>query len=176
LFQIRVGSHFGADLHFDRWAAFEAHLEWWVREIADVRIHGTTGEALLARFARDEAAALKRLDGRSPFQQMREEVRRVADCAVEVDGDSYSVPWRLIGESVQVVIAEGRVRIHHEGAEVAVHAETVGRRQRILDPAHLHGVAGVAWPASTAEPTAVAEPALLRPLAEYERVAGGGWS
>jgi transposase len=25
---------------FDSWAGFEAHLEWWMREIADVRMHG----------------------------------------------------------------------------------------------------------------------------------------
>ena len=28
-----------------RWAALEAHLAWWMREIADRRVHGTTGEA-----------------------------------------------------------------------------------------------------------------------------------
>jgi hypothetical protein len=110
---------------------------------------------------------------------MRELVRRVqADCAIQVDGNSYSVPWRLIGESVQVIVADGRVQVHHGDAEVAVHAETTGRRQRILDPAHFHGVAGLARPVCAAEPTAAApsEPALLRPLAEYERVVGGGWS
>ena len=164
---------------FDSWPAFEAHLEWWMREIADVRVHGTTGEAPLVRFERDEAAALKPLDGRPPFRQVRELVRRVqADCAVEVDGNSYSVPWRLIGESVQVVVADGRVRIVHRGTEMAMHAETTGRRQRILDPAHFHGVAGVARPVCAVQLAAVAlpEPALLRPLAEYEQVVGGGWS
>src|SRR5690348_4122387 len=164
---------------FDSWAAFEAHLEWWMREIADVRVHGTTGEAPLVRFERDEAAALKPLDGRPPFRQMRELVRRVqADCAIEVDGNSYSVPWRLIGENVQVVVAEGRVHIHHGGAEVAVHGETTGRRQRMFDPAHFHGVAAVARAVCAAEPAAVSlpEPALLRPLAEYEQAVGGGWS
>ena len=29
---------------FDTWGQMESHLEWWNREIADVRIHGTTGE------------------------------------------------------------------------------------------------------------------------------------
>src|SRR3954468_9437077 len=38
---------------FASWAALEAHLERWVREVADVRVHGTTGEAPAARFARD---------------------------------------------------------------------------------------------------------------------------
>jgi hypothetical protein len=69
------------------------------REIADVRVHGTTGEAPLVRFERDEASALKPLAGRPPFRQMRELVRRAqADCAVEVDGNRYSVAvaadWR----------------------------------------------------------------------------------
>ncbi len=62
--------------------------------------------------------------------------------------------------------------------EVAVHAETTGRRQRIVDPTHFHGVAGVARPVSVVVPadTAPGQPALLRPLAEYEQAAGGGWS
>jgi transposase len=161
---------------FASWPALEAHLVWWMREIADVREHGTTGEAPRLRFERDEAAALTPIDGRPPFRQVRELVRRVqADCAVELDGNSYSVPWRLIGESVQVVVADGRVRIRHAGQEVAAHAETTGRRQRIVDAAHFHGVAGAAPPVAAAEPSAATTPALLRPLAEYERVAGGGW-
>ena len=62
---------------FASWAGFEAHLDWWMREIADVRMHGTTGEAPLLRFQRDEAAALKPLGGRPPFRQVRELERRV---------------------------------------------------------------------------------------------------
>ena len=110
------------------------------------------------------------------FGRVRDLVRRVqADCAIELDGNSYSVPWRLIGESVRVVVADGRVRIHHGDAEVAVHPETTGRRQRVIDPAHFHGVAGLARPASAAEAPTPASAELLRPLAEYERVVGGGW-
>ena len=29
---------------FASWAALEAHLAWWMREVADQRVHGTTGE------------------------------------------------------------------------------------------------------------------------------------
>ncbi|HVH83195.1 MAG TPA: IS21 family transposase, partial [Steroidobacteraceae bacterium] len=163
---------------FISWAALEGHLDWWMREIADQRVHGTTGEVPLARFQRDEAGALAPLNGRPPFGQMRELVRRVqADCAIAVDGNSYSVPWRLIGESVQVMVCGGQIRVSHAGQEVAVHAETAGRRQRIVDAAHFHGVAGVAPPVGGALPASTAPPpALLRPLAEYERAAGGGWS
>jgi transposase len=159
---------------FASWAALEAHLDWWMREIADRRVHGTTGEVPLVRFERDEAARLAPLNGRPPFRQVRELVRRVqADCTIEVDANSYSVPWRLIGESVAVVVADGRVRVRYAGQEVAAHAETTGRRQRIIDSAHFHGIAGAVRPLTTGELAPM--PTLLRPLAEYERVAGGGW-
>jgi transposase len=164
--------------HFDSWAALEAHLAWWMREIADARVHGTTGEMPRLRFERDEAAALQPLDGRGPFGQVRELVRRVqGDCAIEVDANSYSVPWRLVGETVQVTVSEGRIRGCHAGQQIAEHAATTGRRQRIVDAAHFPGVAGTARPlAAAAQPVATeAAPALLRPLAEYEQIAGGGW-
>jgi len=40
---------------FATWSALEAHLAAWTREIADLRVHGTTGEAPGLGFARDEA-------------------------------------------------------------------------------------------------------------------------
>ncbi len=36
------------------WSALEAHLDWWMREVGDQRIHGTTAEAPIERFAPDE--------------------------------------------------------------------------------------------------------------------------
>ena len=69
-----------------------------MREAADVRVHGTTGEVPIVRFERDEQQALRPLSGRPPFRQMRELTRRVQnDACVDVDTNHYSVPWRLIG-------------------------------------------------------------------------------
>nr|WP_187299757.1 hypothetical protein [Methylobacterium sp. B34] len=60
-----------------------AHLEAWTRDIADQRCHGTTGEAPIERFRREEAEALKPLAGIPPFTTARDLVRRVGtDCAV----------------------------------------------------------------------------------------------
>lgn len=50
------------------------------------------------------------------------------------------VPWRLIGERVQVVLGCGRVRVHHGAEVVAEHAEHSGRRQRMVVREHLAGV------------------------------------
>jgi hypothetical protein len=175
-----VKSNAIAGRQFASWAAFEAHLEQWTREVADLRAHGTTGEPPIMRFQRDEADALQPLAGRPPFQQIRELIRRVqADCCVEIDGNAYSVPWRLVGAGVVVEIGGGRLRVLHAGREIAVHAERSGRRQRVLDPSHFEGIAGARRPtlASAAGPLSAPPPAaLLRPLAEYEAAAGGGWS
>jgi hypothetical protein len=65
-----------------------------------------------------------------------------ADCAIEVDGNAYSVPWRLIGERIQVTIADEVVHVSHAGREVAVHSRQAGWRQHLVDPAHFTGVAG----------------------------------
>jgi transposase len=165
---------------FESWPGLEAHLAAWTREIADQRIHGTTGEAPMERFRRDEAPALKPVAGIPPFTTARDLVRRVgSDCAVEVDGNAYSVPWRLIGERVQVTVGSGAVRVAHAGREVAVHAELPGRRGRAVDPVHFEGVAGArGHPVRRRQCDLVGEdppPALLRPLSEYEALLGGGF-
>ncbi|HEX6001234.1 MAG TPA: IS21 family transposase [Hyphomicrobiaceae bacterium] len=169
---------------FASWEAMEAHLAQWEREIANARVHATTGETPAERFARAEAAALKPLAGRPPFRSCRILARRVKnDCVVEVDGNAYSVPWRLIGETVEVTVAAGQVRVRHGSREVAVHAAASGKRQRVIDAAHLEGVAGgaprssqaVADPGDGPPPARAQAPALLRPLAEYEAAVGGGF-
>jgi hypothetical protein len=163
-----------AGRRFPSWGAFVAHLERWNREIADQRVHGTTGEPPVARFG-GEAGALRPLSGRAPFGQLRDLVRKVRpDCAIDLDTNSYSVPWRLVGETVQVMVLAGRVIVRHAGEVVADHPVCEGRRQRIDDRAHLAGLVG-AGPVKEAPPPATPPAALLRPLAEYEAVAGGSW-
>ena len=165
---------------FASWAELEAHLAQWTREVADIRVHGTTGEAPLVRFERDEVAALRPLGDKPPFGQLRELTRRVQnDGCVDVDTNHYSVPWRLIGAGVSVVVCGGEVRIRHAGVEVARPAQRLGRRERAVIASHLRGIAIGAAPADgagTGPPRSA--PLLgerLRPLAEYELAAGGGW-
>jgi transposase len=164
---------------FASWSALEAHLDQWTREIADRRVHGTTGEVPIERFQRAEARALRPIAGIPAFAASRELVRKVqADCAIEVDGNAYSVPWRLIGEKVRVILAGGQLRISHAGREVAVHQRCAGRFERRVDPLHFDGVVGfrsAALVVPTPAAVAIADPELLRPLLEYERLVGGRW-
>jgi transposase len=160
---------------FDSLGALEAHLAWWMREVADVRVHGTTGEPPIVRFREKEAAALRPLEGRTTFQPIRECVRRVhADACIELETNRYSVPWQLIGETVTVLVNE-EVRVQHAGAEVAVHSRLAGQRRASIQREHLIGIVGIA-PRPQSNPVEVTvTPPLLRPLHEYEALTGGGW-
>jgi transposase len=169
-----------AGREFASWEGLEAHLIRWLREVADVRVHGSLGEQPLERFARAEAVALRPLNGRPPFQAMREVIRRVhSDACVEVATNRYSVPWRLIGQEVTVQVAEQAVRVFHGAEEVACHRRCEGQRQRRVERQHLAGIIGAARGGPPTPPPQVlptpSEPTLLRPLGEYEAVVGGGW-
>jgi hypothetical protein len=132
-----VKSNAIAGRRFESFAALEAHLEAWTREVADVRAHGTTGEPPRLRFDRDEAHRLRPAAGIPPFMASRDLARKVtADCSVEVDGNAYSVPWRLIGERVTVTVTGAELRVLHAGQEVARHALRAGRAA----PAHFAGI------------------------------------
>jgi transposase len=161
--------------------ALRSHLLHWMREVADVRVHGTTGEPPLERFERAERAVLRPINSRAPFLQVRELVRCVhSDACIEVDTNRYSVPWRLIGESLTVVVAERQVRILYAGSEVACHPQSLSRRTSVIDRKHLAGIVGGEARARGAPSlsliTAVAgEAELLRPLSEYESALGGSW-
>ena len=160
---------------FSNWEEFEAHLARWEREVANARVHGTTEETPMARFTREEAARLKPLGGRPAFGSLRELTRIVGhDACVEVDANSYSVPWRLIGERVAVTVSAGLVRIRQGTVEVAAHRQAEGRRNRVIDKRHLAGVT-LGGPARRPEapPPEDPPPSLLRPLAQYEAVTGG---
>jgi transposase len=157
---------------FASFAALEAHVAQWTREVADVRVHGTTGETPLQRFTRDEATALSPLAARTSFQPMREWQRRVqVDCTIELHRNWYSVPWRYLGETVRVAQQGERVTVHYGGATIADHRVAVGPRVRRVDPAHLEGITARRVVTSGAGPTRP-EASLLRPLAEYAAAVG----
>jgi hypothetical protein len=160
----------------------EAHLEWWNREVADVRIHGTTGERPLVRFQRDEVSSLKPLKNRPSYLAEEEFSRVVAnDCCVQVEGNWYSVPPALVRQRVSVLVADQRVVIRYRGHEVARHQrQPANHRYRQVISGHWAGllpqraleqamgvnttehVGGV-----TTTNSAVRSSALARPLAEY---------
>jgi hypothetical protein len=115
-----------AGREFESWAALEAHLEWWMREIADVRIHGTTEERPIDRFE-SERFALIGIEGKPSYVQIREVVRVVhSDLCVELDTNSYSVPWKPYRADVTV-------RVRNESLLYTEETSRLPDMRRLLD-------------------------------------------
>jgi hypothetical protein len=76
-------------------ADFNQQLVQWLAGVADVRVHGTTHERPIDRFAREASALVSTLDQPSSFQALRRERVVAEDWLVAIDANRYSVPWRL---------------------------------------------------------------------------------
>lgn len=159
-----------AGREFETWEALEQHLLWWMREISDERIHGTTGEAPIERFERDEKTQLKTLEGKPPFYQIHEVIRTVqTDACIEFGTNHYSVPWKFIRARVTVQVCESDLRIFSAGQEIAHHALCAGQYQRIIKAEHLKGIVGT----TVKMEMPLIQGVLLRSLTEYETAVGG---
>jgi transposase len=108
----------------------------WNQEIADVRIHGTTHERPIDRF-QAEQPQLVPLTRRAGYRLEATYPRIVADdFLITLDTNRYSVPFQLIGQTVQVQRREGQVRISHRGQLIVSHEELTGRHQMRVLPEH----------------------------------------
>jgi transposase len=110
---------------------------WWLAQVADVRLHGTTKKTPLALHI-EELPHLLPLPS-LPFDTARVVYRVVdTDGTVQYANHRYSVPWRLVGELLPVRITENFLLIYDRSlCEVARHVMIEGDPgQRRMDPAH----------------------------------------
>lgn len=115
---------------------FQAQLEEWNATIADPRIHGTTHIPPLERFV-EERSHLVPVSGHPSFRLRARQSRIVAsDYLVSFDTHRYSVPFALIGQTVEVEAFDEQVRIFHRGQLVATHPRLLGHHQFHILPEH----------------------------------------
>ena len=152
---------FPDDAHLDQ------HLASWLRDISDLRVHGTTHERPKERFLRSEKAALTPIGAHPSYLRQRHCLRKVAvDARVEVDTNRYSVPGEFLGETVEVVIEADRLQVHWRDRLIAEHDVSPGRYQAIEDPHHV-----ASFQPRTPKPGQ--QLGIVRDLSVYERVVGG---
>jgi transposase len=147
----------------------------WSVEVADLRMHGTTHQRPIDRFA-DEASCLVPTTRQASFLDALVRERVVAeDWLVTIDTNRYSVPCRLVGKTVQIVRVGGIWQMQHGGKVVAEHAILSGRDQLSVQSEHGPGAAArnarqrfpEPGPASTAP---VIEQVEVRDLHIYEQL------
>ena len=105
-------------------------LALWVRERAGAREHGTTHQAPLKLFLERERAVLLPLPPQ-PFTlcEMRP-VKVHRDCHVAIQGSTYSVPYRYVGQTLEAHIGEGIVQIFYQQDLVATHKRAHAKGER----------------------------------------------
>lgn len=106
---------------FESWAHLNQLAEQWLREEADLRLHGTVHEVVAERFAREQPQ-LQPLNTQR-FDTSYRETRLVSwDAFVEVRGNRYSVPDHLAGQTVTVRISlDDGLRVYAGDECVAAH-------------------------------------------------------
>src|SRR5262249_31618854 len=151
---------------FASFDALQRHLVRWMAEVADRRIHGTTGEQPCVRFERDERAALLPLPARRLAVRTRRLTRRLsADRFVGIATVRYSVPHRHVGETVEVVVGRDRVEIWLRGVCIAGHARCFEPHSWVRDASHFQGLYR-----SEPPPIAPSPDLMARPLSAYSAV------
>jgi transposase len=111
-------------------------LARWTHQTAGQRLHGTTKQAPLARFTGGEQAVLRPLP-RVPYDlAVWKQVQVYRDCYVQFEQAYYSVPFRLVGQTVWVRGGLRSVEVSDEQYQVvATHqrASAPGERLTTLD-------------------------------------------
>jgi transposase len=157
-------------------------VQQWQSEVADVRIHGTTHERPCDRFQREHPHLIATA-GQPGFRLEASQPRIVAeDYLVSFETNRYSVPFALIGQTVEVARRGARLQIRHRSTVVAEHEVLPDKYQvRILPE---HGPGAIARTARRVRSTLVCpgadrRPALpeveIRDLAVYEAVIDPVW-
>lgn len=121
---------FWAGREFLSFEEINSAAEIWCREVAGRRIHGTTRQRPFIVFEAVEAAALLPLPS-SPFELATWAQATVhPDCHAQVAGALYSIPFRYVGDHLDVRLTASRVEFYLDGERVKGHPRVPkGQRQ-----------------------------------------------
>lgn len=139
-----VRGNFWVGLSFRDLADLNAQAGEWLANIANVRIHGTTGAVPWERLP---AEHLTPVYGKAPYDTSVVSFRRsTRDCVVSYAGNYYSVPAAHSQQRLQVKETEaGQLIIATlEGEELVRHTLATGRRERVIVAEHYAGLAQAA--------------------------------
>ena len=109
----------------------------WLKDVANVRIHQSTGQRPVERFEKVRLNALPEL---LPDCRQVLSLKVHKDFAVRFDTNAYTVPPWTIGQKLTVKADTATVSIYHKHKKVACHPRCWQRKQRIESPTHTQQV------------------------------------
>jgi transposase len=147
-----VRGNFWPGLKFTDLADLNLQARIWLDRVANVRLHGTTGEVPALRFPREN---LQSLAGKPDYDTSLTSARRSSrDCLVSYLGNLYSVPAAYARQQLLVKETEqGELIILSLPGqeEVARHRLVPGRNQRVVVAAHYQDILTGPRPPARAE-------------------------
>lgn len=112
----------------------QAQADHWRDNIANVRIHETTGDPPLKRF---QANAMQPLPDLLPDCRDMEVLKVHTDFSVRFDANNYTVPPWTISKKVVARADHHTLTIYFKDKPIAVHKRSWERRKRIELPEHI---------------------------------------
>jgi transposase len=116
----------------------------WVYAEAGQRCHGTTREQPLAQFLGTERALLQPLPAIPPVLAVWAKVKVHRDAHVQFARCLYSVPFRLVGQTLWLKASDTLIRLYQDHEPVACHPRQTRPGARVTVPDHLPPEA-LAW-------------------------------
>jgi transposase len=108
----------------------------WMVTVADLRVHGTTHERPIDRFAREHGMLIPATPPRHFHLEARHSRVVASDYLISFETNRYSVPFTLIGQTVEVHRQGEVLAIFHRGEVVARHRVLTGQHQLAILPEH----------------------------------------
>lgn len=124
---------------FSSLADVREQVAQWREQTANARLHATTRERPRDRLL-VERTRLRKLPDHPYDCEYVEPLIVSKEARVRFDANSYSVPHKLVGQTVHLRADDRTVRVVHAGETVAQHARCWERRRAIEDPAHLEAL------------------------------------
>jgi transposase len=108
----------------------------WRDEFANHRVHEVTGKVPTLVFENEEKKLLKPLSA-DPFDTDDKDATGVTKmCRVGFDRNTYSVPWRLVSQSVLVRANDQMVSLFLGPKQVALHVRSWSIGEHVQEPSH----------------------------------------
>lgn len=135
-----VKQNFLAGREFRDLSDLRAQAFHWLRDVANVRVHGTTRERPIDRFEREK----EHLQLRSPVGYDTRICRSLVvghQARVSFQTNSYTVPPTYVEQVLTLKAGPDRVWLYRaDGEEVASHVRCYGRYKDIEDAAHTRAI------------------------------------
>jgi transposase len=107
----------------------------WLDTVANVRIHGETGQKPVDMYAKEKPVLQPLPHAPYDIGQVRL-MRASRQFRVTIDTNHYSVPAQLAGVRLTVKVYPDRICMHHDNRLMARHVRSYDRRKDIEDPDH----------------------------------------